>query len=201
MRQWFKSLDDLGKGFAILGVLLVGVGNALNINILLYFGLALLGAGATAWGVNALQSREIGLFQEGISLAQRVREFLARVWSLFLVAAGLLLLGYGILSALYPRSPLVPEIQQFFSSPPGTTVLILCGSVIGMLVALGIIFADEPRGDHEFGRLLSSLPSRIFGVMLLILCGAVGTIRLVQIFAPGVWENLWHAFLRQIGVE
>ncbi len=201
LERWIKNLDDLGTGFALVGFALMGVGNFLKVALLLNLGLAALGAGIVAWGANAIQSRELTIFQNNLRLSQRVEELLARAWGLVFAGGGLVLFGYGILSALTPRSPILLRVQQFFATPQGLSILLLGGSLVGILFSLTMIFVSDVRAHHSVVRFLLSLPRRFGGFLLFLFCSALAVISVLQIFAPSVWDNLVHTFLRMAGIE
>ncbi len=197
----FKTLDDVGTGFAILAIVVFGIGNFLDLARVENLGLAAFGAAIVAWGANAIQTRELRIFQRGIHVWERVEELLARVWGILFALGGLLLLGYGILAALNPRAPIPAYVQQFFASPLGANVLTLVGSVIGMLFALTMIFASDAQASNAVVRFVLSLPGRLFGIVLFIFCAALAMIAVLQIFAPDVLVELGHAFLQRMGLE
>lgn len=200
IEEWFKSPEEFGNGFVIMGFVLIGLGNFLSVALFLNLGFALLGAGIVAWGVNAIQSRELTVLQSDIRFSQRIQELVARAWGILIIGGGVLLLGYGVLSVLNPRSPLPARVQQFFTTAEGAALVALSGSLVGIVFALSMIFANDATGNVVV-RTLKSLPSRLFGIVLFILCGTLATATILQIFAPGIWDNLAHAFLQWAGLE
>lgn len=200
LEQWSKSPEEFGNGFAIAGVVLIGLGNFLSVAFLLNLGFASLGAGIVAWGVNAIQGREMSVLERDIRISQRIQELLARAWGIVIIGGGVLLLGYGVLSLLNPRSPLPARVQQFFTTAEGSALIALSGSLVGIVYALSLIFVSDETGNVVV-RTIKSLPARVFGVVLLILCAALAAASILQIFAPGTWESLAHAFLRWAGLE
>ena len=197
----FKTLDDVATGFVILAAVVVGIGNVLEMPRVQSIGFAAFGAAVVAWGANAIHTRELRIFQRGIRVTERLEEVFARAWGILFALGGLLLLGYGMLAALNPRAPIPASAQQFFATPLGTSVLMLVGSAMGALFALTMIFVSDAQAENAFIRFLLSLPGRLFGVVLLLFCGALATIALLQIFAPNVLLELSHAFLQRMGLE
>jgi len=188
--RWFKSLDSLGTGFAVAAILLIGIGSWTNLTIPVNLGIASLGAAVVAWGANAIQSRELSVFGRGVPFSERIQEGLARVWGVVFVSAGLLLLGYGILSLLNPRSPIPPRVQQFFATPQGLAIIALIGSGIGALFALSMILVSDVQGSNALVRGIKSLPGRFIGVILLLFFGALAAFSILTIFAPDGLQNL-----------
>lgn len=201
LAQHVKSADDIGTGFAIAMFVCVGLGSVLNMDRLASLGVAFFGAAVIAWGVNALQTRELRIFQRGIRISERFQEMFARVWGLLFVGFGMLILGYGTLKALNPHAPIPASAQQFFASPPGASVLMFIGSAIGMLFALTMIFVNDAQANNAAARFILSLPARLFGILLFVICAALAVIALLQIFAPNVLMELSHAFLQRMGLE
>ncbi len=197
----FKTLDDVGTGFFVIAIVVFGIGNLLELERLENLGLAAVGAAVVAWGANAIHTRELRIFQRGIRVTERLEEVFARVWGILFALGGLLLLGYGMLAALNPRAPIPASAQQFFATPLGTSVLMFVGSAMGTLFALTMIFVSDAQAENAFIRFLLSLPGRLFGVVLLLFCGALATIALLQIFAPNVLIDLSHAILQRMGLE
>lgn len=201
LAQHFKSADDVGTAFAVAMFVCAGLGSVLNLDRLVSLGVAFFGAAIVAWGVNALQTRELRIFQHGIRISERFQEIFVRVWGLLFVGFGILILGYGTLTALNPRAPIPSSAQQFFASPLGASVLMFVGSAIGMLFALALIFISDAQGSNAFVRFILSLPARLFGILLFVICAALAVIALLQIFAPNVLMELSHAFLQRMGLE
>src|SRR6188474_1909271 len=131
LERWFKSPDDLGQGFLIIAIITVGIGSFLELNALTNLGLACLGAGGVAWGVNALQRGEQTSRPRGFRLMDGVQGLLAWAWGIVLIFGGLALLRFGILSILNPRSPVPVTMRQYVASAQGSAVLLLIGSSIG----------------------------------------------------------------------
>lgn len=196
-----KSVDDVATAFAVAMFVSVGLGSILKLDRLVWLGVAFFGATVVAWGVNALQARELRIFQHGIRISERFQEMFARVWGLIFVGFGALILGYGTLAALNPRGPIPNSVQQFFATPPGASLLMFIGSALGMLVALALIFISDAQANNAVARFILSLPARIFGVLLFIVCAAFAAIALLQIFAPDVLAALGHTFLQRMGLE
>lgn len=199
--QHFKTLDDVGTAFGIGAFLFAGLGGLFKIERLTWLGSASLGAAALAWGVNAIQSRELRILQRGIPVWERIEETFARVWGIVFALGGLLLFGYGILAALNPRAPIPASVQQFFTTPPGSSALMLIGSAVGLLFALTLIFVSSARANNAVARFILSLPARLFGILLFIIFSALALIALLQIFAPDALAALGHTFLQRIGLE
>jgi hypothetical protein len=197
----FKTLDDVGTAFAILAVVVFGLANFLNIARVENLGLAAFGAAIVAWGANAIQTRELRIFQRGIHVWERVEELLARVWGILFALGGLLLLGYGILAALNPREPIPAYVRDFFAAPLGANVLTLGGSAIGMLFALTMILISDAQASNAVVRFVLSLPRRLFGIVLFVVFTVLGGSALLQIFAPGIWQALWQIVLRGLGLH
>lgn len=201
LQRRFKTLDDVGTTFAILGILLAGGASYRHLTRISDLGIASFGAAVIAWGANALQTREIQILQRGIPVWERVSEALARAWGIVFGAGGLALLGYGVLSAINPRSPIPIGIQLFFATQQGGGVQLLIGSCVGIHFALTMIFVSDTQGSNGFVRFLVSLPGRLLGVILLIVCGVLALNGALLIFAPDVWDTLVHFFWRTIGFE
>ncbi|TAH48119.1 MAG: hypothetical protein EYC68_22465 [Chloroflexota bacterium] len=198
LAQHFKSADDVGTGFGIAMFVCVGLGSVLNIERLISLGLAFFGAAVVAWGVNAMQTRELRIFQHGIRVSEQVQEILARAWGIVFIGGGAILMGYGILEMVNPRTPVPTRVQQFFGTASGSGVLLLVGSAIGMLYALTMLFASEARGSNGFVRFVTSLPGRLFGLVLVLVFATLALIALLQIFAPVIWETLWQSFWQRL---
>lgn len=199
MERWFTNLDDLGTKFAVAGLVLFGIGSYLGWGWLANLGLVPFGAGVVAWGADAIQRRELRVLQRGISISERLDELIARVWGVLILVGGMLLLGYGILALMNPRSPFPPVVRAFFDTTPGHGVLLLGSSVIGLTFGLTLL-ASEAKTENALLCFLFSLPGKIFGVLVLIISGAVAAIGLLQIFAPDAVENLLQSFLQALGI-
>jgi hypothetical protein len=200
MERWFSSLEDLGSKLAIAGLLLFGVASYFNFTLLSNFAIVLFGAGVVAWGVNAIQQRELGIFQRDISISERLNEMVARLGGALMVIGGMLALGYGVLALMNPRAPLPPTVRAFFDSTTGQGVLWLTGSVVGMAFGLNAL-ASNARADNAFMRFVLSLPIRLFGLLILSVSCAVAAAGLVQIFAPEVWASWMQSLLEAIGLR
>lgn len=168
LAQHFKSADDAGTGFGIAMFVCVGLGSILHTDRLIWLGIAFFGAAVVAWGVNAIQTRELRIFQHGIRVAEQVQEILARAWGVVFIGGGVILMGYSILAVINPRAPVPARVQQFFGTTPGSGVVMLVGSAIGMLYALTMLFASQARGSNGFVRFVMSLPGRLFGLALVL---------------------------------
>jgi len=201
LARHFKSADDVGTAFAVAMFVSVGLGSVLNIERLVSLGAAFFGAAVIAWGVNALQTRELRIFQRGIRVAAQIQEILARAWGLVFISGGVFIMGYGILSMLNPRAPVPERAQRFFGAAQGIGVQLLVGSAVGMLCALTLVFASDAQGGNTLARFIVSLPGRLLGVALFIFCAILAALALLQIFAPDVLAALGHAFLQRIGLE
>lgn len=195
-----KTLEDLGSALIMGGMLTIGLGVLLELEGVVNLGVAILGAGIVAWGVNAITSRELRVFQRGIRISQRIEETLARAWGILFALGGLLMLGYGALSMLNARAPIPAGVRGFFATPQGVGVLLLVGATVGILFALTSIFVSDADGGNAFVRCLKSLPGRLFGVVLLVFFGALALVALMQVFAPSAWEGLWQELLRALGI-
>lgn len=197
-QRHFKTLDDVGTAFVILALIVFGIGNLLNLERVQDLGIASLGAAVVAWGANAIQTRELRIFQHGIRIGERVNETLARVWGVVFCAGGLGLLGFGILSALNPRAPIPAGIQNFFATQQGTGVILLGAGSVGILFALTSIFGGDSEGGSAFVRFVLSLPGRLFGILLLVIFAALAVSGALLIFAPGVLMDLWQSLLQAL---
>lgn len=198
--SWFSSLDNLGTGFVFLAIAFAGLGGFVEFEPLNFLGLACFGAAIVTWGANAIVSRELAIFQRGIPVSERVQEFLARAWGIVFACGGLFLLGYAILNLINPRSPTPAILREFFATTPGTGVLLLGGSIVGMLFALTSVFVSDTQGRNALVRFLLSLPGRLFGLVLLLVCVAVAGVALILILAPDAWQTLLQEFLNRLGL-
>jgi hypothetical protein len=198
MERWFKDLDDFGTKFGVAGLALIGIGNYFNWAPLMNLGLAALGAGIVAWGANMIQRRELAIWQRGIPLSARLDELVAQAWGLVTATGGILLFGFGILALLNPRAPIPLPVRQFFDTAQGRGALLLAGSFVGVIFGLSLLLA-EGQARNPFVCLAQSLPNRVFGVLILMVCLTLAVIALLQIFAPGAWEMLAAWILHQLG--
>ncbi|GIL15939.1 MAG: hypothetical protein BroJett039_11120 [Chloroflexota bacterium] len=201
LTEHVKSADDVGVGFAIAMFVSVGLGSVLNVERLVALGAAFFGAAVIAWGVNALQTRELRIFQRGIRVVEQVQEILARAWGLVFIGGGVFIMGYGVLSMLNPRAPVPERVQQFFGAAQGIGIQLLVGSAVGMLCALTLVFASDAQGGNTLARFIVSLPGRLLGAALFIFCAVLATLALLQIFAPDILVALGHAILQRMGLE
>lgn len=201
LAQHFKSAEDVVTACVVAMFISLGLGKVLNVERLVWLGIAFFGAAVVTWGVDALQTRELRIFQHGIRVAERASELFARLWGIVFIGGGVLIFGYGILATLNPRVPVPARVQRFFGAPPGPQVLLLVGSAIGMLYGLTMLFADEARGSNSFVRLVMSLPGRLLGFVLVIIFAALAFIALLQISAPDILVTLEHAIFQRMGLE
>ncbi len=199
LTQHFHDADDVGTALALAAFIFGGIGSYLEIKRFVGLGLACFGAAAVAWGVNAIQTRELRILQHGIRVAERIQETLARAWGILFIGGGVVLMGYGILTALNPRAPIPHSLQSFSEAPPGSGVLLLVGGIVGLLYALTMLFAAGARGSGGFVRLIMSLPGRFLGLALAFIFSIVIALALLQIFAPGAWTALWQTFWQRLG--
>lgn len=201
LQKHFKTIEDLGWAFFAVGIVLFGIGDTFGLPFLTHPALAAAGAGIVAWGANAIQNRELAVFQPDIPFSRRVQEMVARIWGVGFVLAGLLLLGYGVLTTFNPRSPIPARLEQFFATAQGVSLLVLGGSILGIVFALSVIFVNDLPTGNSILRTLLSVPKRLYGVLLLLVFSAVGVISVLEIFEPGTWQRLAHLFLQRIGLE
>ncbi len=201
MQEWFdkafKSLKDAGMTFAIFGIVAAAIGNFLSLGFLVSVGLAGFGAGVVAWGVDSLQGGEM-MPLRGLHVRARLEGFFASVWGLLFVLGGFLLIGYGVLSIMNPRSPIPPSLRQYFQGTQGGGVLWLIGGLIGVLFALTMIFAADTPGSSGFVRFVKSLPGRLVGILLLAVFALLSLGALVQIFAPEMWGPILEFVQEQL---
>lgn len=194
LTRHFQDLDDVGTAFFAAALVLAGLSRFLQISALANLALAAFGAAVITSGADAVRTGEVRILQHGIRVSESIQALLARAWGIVFIGGGMVLMGYGILAALNPRTPIPNTVQQFFQGTVGTGVLVLVGSAIGLLYALSMMFAAEAHGSNAFVNFVASLPGRIFGVIVAIIALAVMGIALIQIFAPGVWENWTRLF-------
>lgn len=195
-----KSLDDLGTIFMAGAIILAGLGGFVHVQPLVALGLAGFGGAVVTWGASGLQRGEMPLFARGMHLAEQVESVLTRLWGGVLIVVGLWFLGYGILSIFNPRSPIPGALQAFFATTQGGGVTWLIGSSVGILFALTLIFSKDSEGGNRVTQFLSNLYSRLFGVVLLVVCFAVAAVSLLQIFFPATWGSLVATFLDKVGL-
>lgn len=196
--SWFSSLDNLATGFGFLAIAFAGLGGLVDLEFFKFLGLACFGAAIVTWGANAIVSRELTLFQHGIPVSERVQEFLARAWGIVFASGGLVLLGYAILNLLNPRSPTPFILREFFATTRGSGVLLLAGSIVGMLFALTSVFVSDARGKNAVIQFILSLPGRLFGLVLLVVCVTLAGVALVQIISPDTWEIFLQELLNRL---
>jgi hypothetical protein len=194
--KWFKTLEDAGTTFALIGVVCGGLGSFLELQFLFNIGLASFGAAVVAWGVNAIQRGEMTPIERGFRVMDHVEGFFARAWGLLLALGGFLLFGYGILSLINPRSPIPTSIRPIFQGTQGAGVFLIIGGAIGMLFALTTIFVSDVQASNIYVRFIKSIPGRLVGVVLLLFFGVLTLAGLIQVFSPAAWEPILE-FVRQ----
>jgi hypothetical protein len=197
--SWFESLENLGMGWMIFALVLVGIGSLTDAEIFNRLGLACFGAAVIAWGANTVMTRELTLFQRGIRVSAQVEELVARAWGLVLLLGGVALLGYQILTLLNPRAPVPLWVQQFFATPQGAGVLQLALASVGILFALTFMLASDAEGSNAIVRFLLSLPGRVSGLVLFVIFAVMAVSALIQIFAPGLWQEIVQSFMNRLG--
>lgn len=195
LARWSKSPEDLGNGFFVLALVIIGISRPLNVSALTDLGLAFFGAGVAAWGVNAMLRGEMTPIQRGFHVMEHVEGFLTRAWGVVLILCGLVVMGHSILSILNPRSPVPVTVRQFFSTPQGSSILWLLGSALGVLFALTMIFASDDDRGNRFVQFLKSVPGRLFGILLLVIFCALAAANLLQLVAPTVWQQVSQSIL------
>lgn len=196
--RWFKTPENLGNGFFILALIAVGIGNYLDVPMLTNLGLGFFGAGIVTWGANAMVRGEMTPIQRGFHVMEHVEGILTRAWGLVLIFGGLALLGYSILSVLNPRSPMPDTVRRFISSPQGSPILLILGSMVGVLFALSMIFVSDDDGGNSLVQFLKSIPGRLVGIVLLVIFGAIAAANLLLLVAPTAWQELSQAILQYL---
>lgn len=193
LAKFFSSLDNVATAFAAVGIVLAALANWFNVEPAAFLGFAFLGAGIVGWSVDGLLNQHLPFFAQGLQVHVRVQGFLVRAWSILFAAVGFLLMGFGILSLLNPRTPVPARVQQFFATSQGIGILLIGGGMLGTLWALSMLF--ESVSNRSILGVLASLPRRLVGLALLLLSLALVLVGVLQIIAPALWDNLWRAFL------
>lgn len=190
--KFFNSLDNLAATFVTVGIAFAALASWLNFDPAGFLGIGLLGAGITCWSIDGLLNQRLPFFVQGIQVRIRVEGFLVRAWSIVFAALGFLLMGYGILSLLNPRTPVPARVQQFFATSQGIGILLIGGGMLGLLWAMAMLF--ESASNSSILAILATLPRRLFGLALLLVSLALVLVGGLQIIAPALWDNLWRSF-------
>ncbi len=195
MPDRLKSLDAIGGALALAGVLTFALSTYVRLTLLGSLGIALLGAGVIFWGMDAVMEGRIRFTRHRhIRFAETYSGLAARAWGLVFAVAGFLLLGFGLLSLTNPRTPVSNSLLSFFKTAVGTSVLLIFGGLLGGIYALTLIFGSvEQRGS--IARDLLSLPSRLWGLIVLLLCLGLIIVGMLRFVAPEVLDNLINALI------
>lgn len=192
-RTRFK-LEDIGNWMLFGGIIVIGVGNYLKINMLFAPGVALLGAGVVFSTLNAVMSPDD-------APASGVRGTLLngarRAWNLLFAAAGFIVMGIAILYVLRPRDFLVERLTGLLSLPWGQGVAIMVVGVMGILYSITAVLDTSDPTSSLWTR-LAHLPTRLVGVVALVLSVGVIALGAVRLVSPETIDRVIQSIAREV---
>lgn len=188
------SLDTISSLLLVIGILMLAGGRYLGINPLTYGGLALLGGGILALGLQAILTGSIRLRSRRRRSTATYGGIMARGFGVIFVLVGLGFIAASFLLLTGSDRLFTTLLGRFAQGDLGGGILIVALGIGACVWSLGsIVGSNEQRSST--GALLFSLPGRIFGVLwFLIGLGVIG-FGALKIVAPQTLDAWYQTLL------
>jgi hypothetical protein len=187
-----KPLTFLAIVVALIGALLLFLGQRLALDILTYAGFSVMGVVAILFGLQAIVTRQMLQTSRYSRHATETYVGVAAIaQGIILIMMGLLFIGLA-LAAYLNRGR---ELFLHFVRHPGL-ILLIFGLFLLLVAISAIIGTVEEKEGGRFELLLNLLASRLLpGLILLALAAAAIALGLLEITSPQAFDQLGGGFL------
>ncbi len=180
------ELRSIAGMLLFVGALIFGIGSFLNFDPLNFVGLALFGAGVVFLGFDGIVSEEIVFLSRIRGISTAFTGLVARAWGAIFVLAGFAILGFAVLSLVRPDFPIGDRVIEFAQTPLGTSLLMMGYGGVGVLYAFSLLFEN---GERSILSILASVPTRLFGLFVLLTSLGLIGVGILRLVAPQVVES------------
>lgn len=188
-----QDFEKTGGIIALIGVVLAAIGGSLRFTRLGLLGLGVLGVGVVCWGVSGIVEGRMIFSRPGVRYRQSFYGLAARLWGVLICMAGVALFGFSLLLFVKPDMP----YEQALTSPLGKSIGMLLGGLAGMIYALTLILG-RAEDTGSWLRKALSLPGRILGVFVLVVCIGLAAAGVVRLVSPLAYDELIKAISDQL---
>lgn len=187
-----KPLAILAIVVALVGALLLFLGQRLALDILTYAGFGVIGVVAILFGLQAAITRQMLQTSRYSRHATETYVGIAAIaQGIILIMIGLLFIGLALVAYLNSGR----ELFLHFVRHPGLILLII-GLFLMMTAISALVGTVEEKEGGRFEVFLNLLASRLLpGLILLVLAAAAIALGLLEISSPQIFDQLGGGFL------